>query len=213
MKSTLIDRLLMVLAAVAIVLLAIGTVQAVVPQTKQTAEATATEPVQSPCADVVVLAVAPESTSVPEPSPTPDPSPTPEPDKPAYNPTVPLAADLQIILWEACKENGVDLALAMGVIEVESSFQLDAVNQKSGCYGLMQLNPRYFPADLPPGENIQVGVEYLGQLLARYDTVEATLTAYNAGHDTGKRGYANAVFAAAERWRDVIWVTAQEVTP
>ena len=68
----------------------------------------------------------------------------------------------------------------------------------------MQLNPRYFPADLPPEENIRVGVEYLGQLLARYSTVEAALTAYNAGHDTGKRGYANAVLAAAERWRDAV---------
>ena len=199
MKFTLIDRLLMVLAAAAIVLLTFGTIQMVVPQTKQAAEATATEPVQSPCADVVMLAVVPEPTAVPEPSPTPDPLSTPTPDKPAYDPAVPLAADLQIILREACEENEVDLAL--GVIEVESDFQMDAVNQKSGCYGPMQLNPRYFPADLPPGENIRIGVEYLGQLLARYDTVEEALTAYNAGHDTGARGYANAVLAAAERWR------------
>ena len=203
MKFTLIDRLLMVLAAAAIVLLTFGTMQMVVPQIKQAAEATATEPAPPSSADVV-LAVAPEPTAVPEPLPTPDPSPAPEPDKPAYDPAVPLAADLQVILREACEENGVELALALGVIEVESDFQLDAVNQKSGCYGPMQLNPRYFPADLPPGKNIRVGVEYLGQLLARYDTVEAVLTAYNAGHDTGARGYANTVLAAVERWRGII---------
>lgn len=90
------------------------------------------------------------------------------------------------------------VALALGVIEVESSFKLDADNGL--CYGLMQLNRRYFPDGLTPGENIRVGVEYLGQLLDRYDTVEAALTSYNAGHDTGKRGYANAVLAAAEKW-------------
>ena len=90
MKFTLIDRLLMVLAAAVIALLAFGAMQAVVPQTEQEAEATATESAPSPCADVVVLAVAPEPTAVPEPSPTPDPSPAPTPDKPAYDPAVPL---------------------------------------------------------------------------------------------------------------------------
>ena len=164
------------------------------------AEAT-TEPVPSPCADVVVLAVAPEPTAVPEPSPMPEPSPSPEPDKPAYDPAIPLSEVLQLVLREACAKNGVELALALGVIEVESRFQPDADNGL--CYGLMQLNRRYFPADLPPGENIRAGVEYLGQLLVRYGTVEAALTAYNAGHDTGARGYANAVLAAAERWRAV----------
>ena len=70
--------------------------------------------------------------------------------------------------------------------------------------GLMQLNPRYFPAALPAGENILYGVEYLGQLLVRYDTVEAALTAYNAGCDTGSRVYASAVLAAAEKWREIV---------
>ena len=211
MKLTPIDRLPMVLAAAGIVLLAFWTLQAVDPQSAQETEPTASAPVPSPCIDMVALAAAPEITPTCE--PIPEPTPMPEPDKPAYDPAVPLAEDLQLILLDACEANGVDLALALGVIEVESSFQLDAVNQKSGCYGPMQLNPRYFPAGLPSGENIRVGVEYLGRLLARYGTVEAALTAYNAGHDTGARGYANAVLAAAERWRDVVLVTAPEVTP
>ena len=66
-----------------------------------------------------------------------------------------------------------------------------------------QLNRDYFPSDLPAGENIRYGMEYLGRLLAQYDTIEAALTAYNAGHDTGSRVYANAVLAAAEKWRRV----------
>lgn len=199
MKFTLTDRLLMMLTAAAIVLLAFGVMQNVRPVAQDVGVETITG-APAPSVEVVVLAVAPEPTAVPEPSPTPDPLPAPEPDKPAYGPAVPLAADLQVILREACEENGVELALALGVIEVESDFQLDAVNQKSGCYGPMQLNPRYFPADLPPGENIRIGVEYLGRLLAQYDTVQAALTAYNAGYDTGARGYANAVLAAAVRW-------------
>lgn len=194
MKFTLIDRLLMVLAAAAIVLLTFAAMQLVAPQTKQVAEATATEPVPSPCADVVVLAVAPEPTAVLDPSPTPD--------TPAYDPAIPLAADLQLMLRDACEKNGVDLALALGVIEVESCFIVDADNGSD--YGLMQLNRRFFPEDLPAGENIRVGVEHLGQLLAQYGTVEAALTAYNAGEDTGSRDYAGAVLAAAERWRGAV---------
>lgn len=193
MKFTLIDRLLMVLACVAMVLLAFWAMQKVVYPPTQDAEMAPAEPAPSPSVDVAVLTIALDPTAVPEPSPTL------VPDKPAYDPAVPLAEDLQFILRAACEEHGVELALALGVIEVESDFDPSA---DSGlCYGLMQLNRSYFPSGLPVGENIRYGVEYLGQLLARYDTVEAALTAYNAGHDTGSRVYANAVLAAAEKWR------------
>lgn len=208
MKFTMIDRLLMVLAAAVIVLFAFGAMQTLKPWAVPENETTATEPTPSLCVDVVMLAVTPGPTAmpgsaaVPEPSPTPDPSSTPEPDKPAYNPAIPLSEDLQYILWAGCEEHGVKFAVALGLIEVESDFRTNADNGL--CHGLTQLNRRYFPDNSPPGENIQYGVEYLGQLLARYDTVEAALCAYNAGHDTGKRGYANAVLAAAERWRDSI---------
>lgn len=113
--------------------------------------------------------------------------------------SVPLSRELQTALWEACAANGVPLCLALGVMEVESAFRPEAVN--GVCYGLMQLNERYFPANLSPADNIRAGVAYLGELLERYggDTAKA-LTAYNAGHDTGSRTYANAVLAAAEKW-------------
>lgn len=66
----------------------------------------------------------------------------------------------------------------------------------------MQLNPDYFPADLSPTENIQYGVAFIAEKLDQYaGNVGAALTAYNAGHDTGNREYAEKVMAAAERWR------------
>lgn len=201
MKLTPTDCLLMVLAAVVIALLAFGVLMRPAgSQTVPDAGATATDPAPTSCADTVVLAVTPSPTATLE--PTAVPVQTPEPDKPAYAHAIPLTEDLQIVLRDACEECGVDLALVLGVIEVESSFDPTADNGL--CYGLMQLNRRYFPDDLTPGENIRVGVEYLGQLLVRYDTVEAALTAYNAGHDTGARGYANTVLAAVERWRGII---------
>ena len=114
------------------------------------------------------------------------------------NPT-PLSDELYIVLLDACDESSVEVPLALGVIEVESGFDVDAVSP-AGCYGLMQLNPEYFPSGLTAGENIRTGTEYLGSLLDRYGDTGAALTAYNAGHDTGDREYAEKVIGAAERW-------------
>ena len=200
----------MALAAAVVVLLAYEAMRTVIHQVVQEGPATSAEPTSSPYADVV-LRIASEPTATPEPTPTPEPTAapesasTPEPDKPIYDPAIPLSEDLQYILRDVCEEDNVELALALGVIEVESDFDPSA---DSGlCYGLMQLNRSYFPSGLPAGENLRYGVEYLGQLLARYDTIEAALTAYNAGHDTGSMVYANAVLAAAEKWRDIVWTS------
>lgn len=115
---------------------------------------------------------------------------------------IPLDYELQDVLRTACAEFDVPVALALGLIETESRFDPEADNGQ--CYGLCQLNRDYFPDGLAPAENIRAGLEYLGDLLDRYDTAEAALTAYNAGHDTGARGYARAVLAAAERWEEVL---------
>ena len=113
------------------------------------------------------------------------------------NPT-PLSDELYIVLLDACDESSVEVPLALGVIEVESGFDVDAVSP-AGCYGLMQLNPEYFPSGLSAEENVQTGLAHLGSLLERYDTMTA-LTIYNAGRDTGDREYANAVWSAAMKW-------------
>lgn len=115
---------------------------------------------------------------------------------------VPLSYELQDVLQTECERCGVDYALALGLIETESGFDPDADNGL--CYGLMQLNRDYFPADLSPAENIRAGIEYLADQLGRYETVEAALCGYNAGHDTGARDYANAVLAAAEGWKTAL---------
>lgn len=118
-----------------------------------------------------------------------------------YRLDVPLTEELQETVWDACQEHNVEYALVLGLIEVESTFRTDAVSYV-GCYGLMQLNPQYFPSDLSPAENIQYGVAFLAEKLDQYTgDIGAALTAYNAGHDTGNREYAEKVMAAAERWK------------
>lgn len=111
---------------------------------------------------------------------------------------IPLSYELQDVLRTECEKNGIPYHIALGLIQVESSFREDADNGL--CYGLCQLNRDWFPNDLTPAENIREGMAYLSYQLGRYGDIEKALTAYNAGHDTGKRGYANAVLLAAAEW-------------
>lgn len=116
-----------------------------------------------------------------------------------YHPAIPLSAELQAELHNVCAEADVPEALALGVIEVESRFQPDAVSP-AGCWGLMQLHPDYFPNSGDPADNLRCGVWHLRSLLERYRDTAAALTAYNAGYDTGNREYAQEVLEAAGKW-------------
>ena len=142
---------------------------------------------------------------IPTPEPTPELLPEATDALKLHNPT-PLSDELYAALVESCENHGVPLYIALGVIEVESSFDTEAVST-AGCYGLMQLNPIYFSSGLAPADNIRAGVEYLGGLLNRYEDADAALTAYNAGHDTGERWYAQVVMEAAKMWEESIYAT------
>lgn len=119
-----------------------------------------------------------------------------------YREDVPLNRELQAVLREACREHGVPVPLALGLIEEESHFQADVVSGKEA-YGLCQLNPKYFPEDLDPAGNIAAGIGWLGELLERYGDPAAALRAYNLGYDDGDRVFAAAVLATAERWEEL----------
>lgn len=153
--------------------------------------------ITAPLIDPTPLAEAVESrrefeTDIPEEQDT-------EWDENWYREDVPLSRELQRALWETCEEQGVPVSLALGLIEVESGFQADLVSSK-GAYGLCQLNPKYFPPDLSPVDNIRAGVGWFGELLGEYNDTKAALRAYNKGWDDGDRVFSNAVLAAAEKW-------------
>ena len=112
---------------------------------------------------------------------------------------VPLRAELQQVLLDACGENGVDPLIMLGLIETESGFNEYIVSQ-SGDYGLCQLNHNYFDPNMTPEENLRAGVGLLGQHLKTYGNISAALTAYHWGHDNGTRGYANVVLGKAAAW-------------
>lgn len=172
---------LMLAAAIAVILAGAWCLSHSIARTKAEME-----PIQVAQVHIELPPSRPVPESLPEPVPTP------------YDPAVPLSPELQAALRKACGEAGVPISLALGLIEVESSFQEDADNGL--CYGLCQLNLKYFPDKLSPTDNIRYGIRHLGGLLEQYGDTAAALTAYNAGHDTGSRSYAGAVLEAAERW-------------
>lgn len=92
---------------------------------------------------------------------------------------------LSPVIDEAAQSAGVDRALLMAVIDVESGGNPRAVSPK-GASGLMQLMPgtgrRHGASDLfDPRQNIGAGARYLKALMRQFGELPLVLAAYNAG--------------------------------
>lgn len=92
------------------------------------------------------------------------------------------------------KKYGVEKELIYAVIKVESKFDPNAIS-KSNAKGLMQImdstakeiaqknNIELTENNiLNPEINIEIGTIYLSQLIEKYDSIELSVAAYNAGH-------------------------------
>lgn len=108
-----------------------------------------------------------------------------------YLPQIDLSEELQTFTFALCEELDVSYPLVLGVMEVESRFQTDALLRTKGAemIGLMQINSRYAPAhcdkygvDDPydPQDNIAIGVHLLQELTARNGEAYG-LMEYNMG--------------------------------
>lgn len=88
----------------------------------------------------------------------------------------------------------IDPYILLAMIEVESNFDVTAYSR--GCYGLMQVNPRWH-ADrmnrlgvndiLDPYGNILVGADYLSELISQHGDISSALMFYNMKHETARR--------------------------
>lgn len=158
----------------------------------------------------------PTPTPVPTPIPTPEPTPVPvvEPvietvETPIaitleFNPVrddIPLNAETQRLLYQACTETGVQYELALAVVRQETSFR--NINGDNGnSIGYMQVQPRWHGdrmerlgvTDLTdPYSNFLVGCDYLAEVIGKDKGVEWALMAYNGG-----QSYANKLAKAGK---------------
>lgn len=119
----------------------------------------------------------------------------PEPVVLSYYDSVPMDKELQDYIIKQSNANGIDPAVVMAMIDRESDFNIDDVGDDGQAYGLMQIWPKWHYERmqrlgctdlLDPYQNVTVGIDYLAELLDRYDgDIAKALTAYNQGSFTG----------------------------
>lgn len=132
---------------------------------------------------------------------------TTETEPPAALYDVPLDAELQLHIIKEAEAHGIDPAIIIAMCWKESTYNPKAMGDGGNSYGLLQIQPRWHKARmkrlgctdlLDPYQNITVGVDYLAENLRKYGSIEAALTAYNAGSYTGTvTHYAKTVIAMA----------------
>ena len=112
---------------------------------------------------------------------------------------IPFDAELQRLLYKACGETGIRYELALAVIWQETDFR-NIVGDSGESTGYMQVQEKWHSKRmerlgvsdlLDPYGNFLVGLDFLAELLERYDLSDA-LTAYNSG-SPGNSQYARDV--------------------
>lgn len=112
---------------------------------------------------------------------------------PLYN--VPLDDDLQYYIIDQSQAHGIDPAIIFAMCYRESTYNANCIGDNCNSYGLMQIQPKWHGERmerlnctdlLDPYDNITVGLDYLCELLSRYDgDMEKALVAYNQGSFKG----------------------------
>lgn len=132
-----------------------------------------------------------------------------EPPTVLYN--VPLATELQLHIISEAEAHGIDPAIVFAIAQRESTYNTSAIGDGGDSLGLLQVQPYWHSGRmeklgctdlLDPYQNVIVGIDYLCEMLNRYGSMEAALTAYNKGHYPGYvTEYAYDVMAKAEGLR------------
>ena len=122
---------------------------------------------------------------------------------------VPLSKGLQLHIIETAEFYGIDPAIIFAIAYHESTYNPKAIGDNGNSIGLLQVQERWHGARmgrlgadnlLDPYQNVLVGVDFLAELLDRYDgDMAKALVAYNRGHYSGTiTYYAKAVMEKAE---------------
>lgn len=122
---------------------------------------------------------------------------------------VPLSMELQLHIIHTCEAKKIDPAVVVAMAFRESTYNTEAVGDGGDSLGLLQIQP-YWHSErmerlgctdlLDPFQNVTVGVDFLAELLDRYDgDMAKALVGYNQGSYKGVvTEYAKTILAMAE---------------
>lgn len=126
-----------------------------------------------------------------------------------YYDSVPLDKDLQNYIIRECRDNGIDPAVVMAMIDRESGYDINEVGDNGNSFCMCQIQPKWHHERMQrlgctdlfdPYQNVTVCIDYLCELLNKYGDMAKALVAYNQGHYKGTiTEYAKAVLDGAER--------------
>lgn len=126
---------------------------------------------------------------------------------------IPLDLDLIEHIQGLCDEYNIPIEIALAVIEQESTYKADAVSY-IGAKGLMQVQEKYHKdrmenldcTDLfDPYQNTMVGMDYLAELLEKYDgNIYKALTAYNRGENGAYKQFFSKGIYQSDYCREVL---------
>jgi soluble lytic murein transglycosylase-like protein len=127
----------------------------------------------------------------------------------SYYDSIPLDKELQNHIINQAHAKGIPPQIVMAMIDRESDYNITCMGDGGDSYGLMQIQPKWHSKRmeklgctdlLDPYQNVVVGIDYLAELLDRYDgDMAKAVTAYNRGHYAGTiTAYAKGVMAKAE---------------
>ena len=109
-----------------------------------------------------------------------------------------LPKDLQDHIAYLCEEYHIDPAIIVAMCWKESTYNARAVGDGGKSLGLMQIQPRWHkermtrlecPNLIDAYQNITVGVDFLAELIGKYEDVEMALMAYNAGESGARKNW------------------------
>ena len=122
---------------------------------------------------------------------------------------------MQKYTYIICQQAGVEFSKALAVIEVESGYTWDAAGDTADI-GYMQIVPKWHEDRmerlncqnlLDPFQNVRVGIDYLAELLEKYNgSYEKALTAYQYGANGAYKYWFSAGVDASPYAKEVLAV-------
>ena len=111
---------------------------------------------------------------------------------------IPLDAELQIWVFDYCKDKKLNPYLIFAMCERESQYKADAVGDSGRSLGIMQIQEQWHQERmdrlgctdlLNPYQNVTVGIDILIDLYSKCNDTAWVLMAYNGGEAYANRNY------------------------